>query len=545
MSFLTKVKQISGLNALLSALALEDIALGGKIGGVTLGAVTLDGNTLRLPFTDGSGTVTTRTVDLTALTTDVNIGSTSLTPEGILTITETDGQTHTIDLLAYVSNYVTTNVLPGIAQLETDVAAQEVRLDAVESDVTAIEGDITTLQGSVDALETGKADALDLYTKGQIDAQEVAQNLLIGQKADASAVYSKTATDNKDTEQNVAVQDVVDDAAAVVSQVSGLDTVVTALEGNRSYVLPDIASQVTTADGQLASNYALPAGVKYATSVLVNGVSYRFGAKTQACYFSKDNGATAVMTDLAGAKLYWNGSKAGMELDADDKIALVVIGKLAEVVDVTFITTFLSPDFSRAPGGVVVTMNNFDNNFDVVLHLERSTEPAGPFTEIHSAAVSTGNDYQYEDTDVNDQTTYFYRVRAVAYGQTSGYSTVYPSYGLPLLRTFTLSNMDNVPANASFNVALFDDGMGEISRMNLTSSAVDQPVEGYYLQIDLSQSSIPINTVGSWQTDGYILSFQSTTNDFVQFVTPQIEDTLLTYEIPAGVEGQAISLVLP
>ena len=332
MAFLTKIKQIEGLNALLLQLAQEDIALGGKIGGITLGGVTLVGNELRLPFTDPTGTSIVRSIDLSALTTDVNIDTTSLTPEGILTITETDGQTHTIDLLAYVSNYVTTNVLPGIAQLETDVAAQEVRLDAVESDVTAIEGDITTLQGSVDALETGKADALDLYTKGQIDAQEVAQNLLIGQKADASAVYSKTATDNKDTEQNVAVQDVVDDAAAVVSQVSGLDTVVTALEGNRSYVLPDIAAQVTNADGQLATAYTLPAGVKYVTSVLVDGVAYSFGAKTQVCYFSKDNGATAVMTDLAGAKLYWNGSKAGMELDADDMLTIVVIGSLASTV---------------------------------------------------------------------------------------------------------------------------------------------------------------------------------------------------------------------
>jgi hypothetical protein len=59
-------------------------------------------------------------------------------------------------------------------------------------------------------------------------------------------------------------------------------------------------------------------------TVKVNGVEINLGdgVKTEACYFSNDEGLTAKpMADIAaGDLLYWNGSIAGYELDATDDI---------------------------------------------------------------------------------------------------------------------------------------------------------------------------------------------------------------------------------
>ena len=59
-------------------------------------------------------------------------------------------------------------------------------------------------------------------------------------------------------------------------------------------------------------------------TVKVNGVEINLGDgfKTEACYFSGDEGLTArLISDItAGDLLYWNGSIAGYELDATDDI---------------------------------------------------------------------------------------------------------------------------------------------------------------------------------------------------------------------------------
>ena len=85
------------------------------------------------------------------------------------------------------------------------------------------------------------------------------------------------------------------------------------------------AASATAADGATSgvSIAATPSGM---VQVFVNGVMAELkGDKTADCYFSADGGSTArALTAIAANDiLYWNGSVAGYELEATDKITLV------------------------------------------------------------------------------------------------------------------------------------------------------------------------------------------------------------------------------
>nr|WP_293845138.1 hypothetical protein [uncultured Arsenicibacter sp.] len=323
--FLAKIKQIDGLNALLNNLAATDQDLNSKVGAISLGALGLEGNTLSVPFQKADGTTVTRTVDLSSLALDINVQSATIDANGNLVITETDGQAHTVNLLGYVQSYINANVIPRIEALEDTVAEHGTRLTTAEGKITTAEGAIDALESAVQTLDTQKANKSEVYTKSEIDAQKAAQDTAIGQKANSDDVYTKAQIDAKNSLQDTAISAAQTAATNAQTAVDDLAERVTALEDQRSFVYEADALN-TSADGQAASTFQFPAGSKYATSVLVNGLSYPFGSKDQVCYLSKDNGTTAVMTDLAGAKLYWNGSKAGVQLEATDKLAFVVIG---------------------------------------------------------------------------------------------------------------------------------------------------------------------------------------------------------------------------
>lgn len=84
---------------------------------------------------------------------------------------------------------------------------------------------------------------------------------------------------------------------------------------------------VTAADGDLATLVTLAqVPATQSVTVSVNGVRQKLGGLTADCYFSGDGGTTArtigPMGNLAaGDELYWNGSIAGFELDANDVIS--------------------------------------------------------------------------------------------------------------------------------------------------------------------------------------------------------------------------------
>lgn len=82
----------------------------------------------------------------------------------------------------------------------------------------------------------------------------------------------------------------------------------------------------TTSDGSLASSDSVSDTPTGAVRVRVNGhgVSVGDASKLDACYFSGDGGTTPRARDdvRSGDRLYWNGSIAGYQLEADDLIDL-------------------------------------------------------------------------------------------------------------------------------------------------------------------------------------------------------------------------------
>ncbi len=90
----------------------------------------------------------------------------------------------------------------------------------------------------------------------------------------------------------------------------------------------DMTASVTTTDGSLACATAIsatPANDGY-VEVKINGVleAVGDGVKTKSCYFSSDSGTTAksIANIASGDSLYWNGSIAGYQLKATDRVDL-------------------------------------------------------------------------------------------------------------------------------------------------------------------------------------------------------------------------------
>ena len=77
----------------------------------------------------------------------------------------------------------------------------------------------------------------------------------------------------------------------------------------------------TTTDGDLACSLPIFIDPQGKVDVYINGLNVPSGLGKD-CYFSVDNGITARVDgeELAGDKLYWNGSIAGYQLEITDKI---------------------------------------------------------------------------------------------------------------------------------------------------------------------------------------------------------------------------------
>lgn len=92
----------------------------------------------------------------------------------------------------------------------------------------------------------------------------------------------------------------------------------------------NMAANVTTADGQVATSTPIAATPRNDSHVSaeVNSVDLRIAdgdaqRTTSEAYFSGDNGITArnIADIVAGDKMFWNGSQAGYELVAPDRIS--------------------------------------------------------------------------------------------------------------------------------------------------------------------------------------------------------------------------------
>lgn len=85
-----------------------------------------------------------------------------------------------------------------------------------------------------------------------------------------------------------------------------------------------IPCKSTNSDGDLASEQPVKEKPVGAIKVTVNGMVIPVcdGNKTEACYFSIDNGITAKFLNHIepGDRLYWNGSRAGWNLEPTDDL---------------------------------------------------------------------------------------------------------------------------------------------------------------------------------------------------------------------------------
>ena len=175
---------------------------------------------------------------------------------------------------------------------------------------------------SVTTAKISTAVAGDGIAGGNGVALSVDLNQLTAAVLDVSAdsIAFVDATDNSTKKESVA-----DFAAALAG--SGLASSSGALTAARLSSNDQFeAASATSSDGDTAgvTIAATPEGM---VMIFVNGMQQELGqgVKTKDCYFSADGGTTAraVSAIASGDTLYWNGSIAGYQLEATDKISMV------------------------------------------------------------------------------------------------------------------------------------------------------------------------------------------------------------------------------
>lgn len=135
--------------------------------------------------------------------------------------------------------------------------------------------------------------------------------------------------DYAETNYTPATTGIATDVNHLAAHLEGIDDAIGSLQTTTSTPTADnkdMVASVTVADEDQATASTVtttPFNDSY-IRVEVNGSNYVVGdsVKTDDCYFSNDSGTTArASTDIAsGDTLHWNGTIAGFELDASDRI---------------------------------------------------------------------------------------------------------------------------------------------------------------------------------------------------------------------------------
>lgn len=300
----SKIKQIEGLEGILQNLINHDGFLDTAVGNIQIGIPTLLGKVAQIPFTDATGVTVVRTLDLSTIDHDINIASASIAPNSFnITITETDGSETVIPLKVLFDKYYDEVVKPLL-----DAKADKSTVDALAGRVTTAEGAIAAkaTQSSVDSL-TGRVVTVETSVVTAQNAADAAQADADAAKAVADAAKAK--------------------ADATETVVAGQETRIATLEANQILGSTPISlvGKATANDGDEASSNVVPSNVKFITGLYINGEFVLWGSKTKAAYFSKDGGATAVLTNLGGSKLYWNKTVIDYNIATDDQITLIAL----------------------------------------------------------------------------------------------------------------------------------------------------------------------------------------------------------------------------
>lgn len=135
--------------------------------------------------------------------------------------------------------------------------------------------------------------------------------------------------DYAETNYTPATTGIATDVNQLAAHLEGIDNAIGTLQSTTSTPTSankDMTASVTVADEDQATASTItttPFNDSY-IRVEVNGSNYVVGdgVKTSDCYFSGDSGTTArSITDIVVSDtLHWNGSIAGFELDASDRI---------------------------------------------------------------------------------------------------------------------------------------------------------------------------------------------------------------------------------
>ena len=174
--------------------------------------------------------------------------------------------------------------------------------------------------GTLHALATAATAATNTATNDDGTRGFVSPDVVL--KSNASPFgYQGKATGDVDLNShkiiNLTNPTAAQDAATKNYVDSQVSSATNAANGNKSMV-----GEITTADAQLATVTTLALTPKGYVQVFVNGIKAKLaGDKTSGdCYFSGNSGSTAraLGSAVAGDELYWNGSVAGYQLDAND-----------------------------------------------------------------------------------------------------------------------------------------------------------------------------------------------------------------------------------
>lgn len=149
---------------------------------------------------------------------------------------------------------------------------------------------------------------------------------LLFEIGDTISVSAPASPDSTHAEINISLKcEVMTNAirlAALQSQIDDTDTTVTPVTADL-----DLTASVTSSDGDAAYSGSLTSDPNGRVLVFINGIQETVGdaVKTKVFYFSSDAGTTAraFSTIASGDTLHFNGSVAGFELDASDRLDLI------------------------------------------------------------------------------------------------------------------------------------------------------------------------------------------------------------------------------
>lgn len=240
--------------------------------------------------------------------------------------------------------------------------------------------------------------------------------------------------------------------------------------------------------------------------------------------------------------------------DTTDYLTLYLTAYTAPPVPIPVVfasTEFYNDYQERLNGEIRVGLENVANEFDFIAHIERSTDGVN-FTETGTtnmlSCLIPGGFYEtyFTDSGLNNNTTYYYRIRGEVDGQYSGYSDTVEVAGIepeaPSDVTFLLANL------GEYDLSVLDSNGNTTALLNgwvySSGPASNVPIEvtGNRMRVDAPGRDWP-----SWIESGDVALRVKEANDPSEttYITVYLElDTLVgsvaTFLIQPALSGKSV-----